>query len=108
MTLAGTLPPPTALQHHQEMCILIAGVNLPRVTVWIGDLVRDAVSTPCRNAHLHTSCMNDYRVRDTVSRSVTCRLTYSQDSMQAHIHTASSSSYVLLHNHTFPREHTHS
>lgn len=59
--MAATLPPPTALQHHQEICILNAGVNQPREAAWIGDLVRDAVSTrPSRNAYLHTSCMNDY------------------------------------------------
>lgn len=69
MAVTATPPPPPSppaaatLQHHQEICILNAGINQPRVTVCIGDLVRDAVSTlPGRNAYLHTSCMNGYTV----------------------------------------------
>lgn len=79
------------LQHHQEICILNAGVNQPRVTVWIGDLVRDAVSIlPSRNAYLQTSCMNGHSTHAIVSCSATCTLTYSRDSMWAHIHAVSS------------------
>lgn len=85
-------PPPTALQHHQEICILNAGVNQPRVTVWIGDLVRDAVSTPtpreeCILAHFMRGWINSRHA--IVRRSVTRTLIHIiQDSMWAHTHAA--------------------